>query len=168
MPLFKNKPVTFNGVKAEKGTKVKDFKVMNIAFEEVKYSNYNTFPIKVISVVPSLDTSVCSLQTSKVNTDLAKDKRVVVLTISNDLPFAQKRWCGNSGIENIITLSDYLYNDFGSKFGILMNEFKLLARAVYIVNSKDEIVYVEYVDNMSTHPNYDELLKHLNAEINKL
>jgi thioredoxin-dependent peroxiredoxin len=168
MPLFKNKPVTFNGVKAEKGTKVKDFKVMNIAFEEVKYSNYNTFPIKVISVVPSLDTSVCSLQTSKVNTELSKDKRVVVLTISNDLPFAQKRWCGNSGIENIITLSDYLHNDFGSKFGILMNEFKLLARAVYIVNSKDEIVYVEYVDNMSTHPNYDELLKHLNAEINNL
>jgi thiol peroxidase len=168
MPLFKNKPVTFNGVKAEKGTKVKDFKVMNIAFEEVKYSNYNTFPIKVISVVPSLDTSVCSLQTSKVNTELAKDKRVVVLTISNDLPFAQKRWCGNSGIENIITLSDYLHNDFGSKFGILMNEFKLLARAVYIVNSEDEIVYVEYVDNMSTHPNYDELIKHLNAEISKL
>ena len=168
MPLFKNKPVTFNGVKAEKGTKVKDFKVMNIAFEEVKYSNYNTFPIKVISVVPSLDTSVCSLQTSKVNTELAKDKRVVVLTISNDLPFAQKRWCGNSGIENIIALSDYLLNDFGSKFGILMNEFKLLARAVYIVNSKDEIVYVEYVDNMSTHPNYDELIKHLNAEISKL
>jgi thiol peroxidase len=168
MPLFKNKPVTFNGVKAEKGTKVKDFKVMNIAFEEVKYSNYNTFPIKVISVVPSLDTSVCSLQTSKVNTELSKDKRVVVLTISNDLPFAQKRWCGNSGIENIITLSDYLHNDFGSKFGIIMNEFKLLARAVYIVNSKDEIVYVEYVDNMSTHPNYDELLKHLNAEINNL
>jgi thiol peroxidase len=168
MPLFKNKPVTFNGVKAEKGTKVKDFKVMNIAFEEVKYSNYNTFPIKVISVVPSLDTSVCSLQTSKVNTELSKDKRVVVLTISNDLPFAQKRWCGNSGIENIITLSDYLHNDFGSKFGIFMNEFKLLARAVYIVNSKDEIVYVEYVDNMSTHPNYDELLKHLNAEINNL
>jgi thiol peroxidase len=168
MPLFKNKPVTFNGVKAVKGTKVKDFKVMNIAFEEVKYSNYNTFPIKVISVVPSLDTSVCSLQTSKVNTELAKDKRVVVLTISNDLPFAQKRWCGNSGIENIIALSDYLHNDFGSKFGILMNEFKLLARAVYIVNSKDEIVYVEYVDNMSTHPNYDELIKHLNAEISKL
>jgi thiol peroxidase len=168
MPLFKNKPVTFNGVKAEKGTKVKDFKLINNAFEEVKYSNYNTFPIKVISVVPSLDTSVCSLQTSKVNTELSKDKRVVVLTISNDLPFAQKRWCGNSGIENIITLSDYLHNDFGSKFGILMNEFKLLARAVYIVNSKDEIVYVEYVDNMSTHPNYDELLKHLNAEINNL
>jgi thiol peroxidase len=168
MPLFKNKPVTFNGVKAEKGTKVKDFKVMNITFEEVKYSNYNTFPIKVISVVPSLDTSVCSLQTSKVNTELAKDKRVVVLTISNDLPFAQKRWCGNSGIENIITLSDYLHNDFGSKFGILMNEFKLLARAVYIVNSEDEIIYVEYVDNMSTHPNYDELIKHLNAEISKL
>jgi thiol peroxidase len=168
MPLFKNKPVTFNGVKAEKGTKVKDFKVMNIAFEEVKYSNYNTFPIKVISVVPSLDTSVCSLQTSKVNTELAKDKRVVVLTISNDLPFAQKRWCGNSGIENIITLSDYLHNDFGTKFGILMNEFKLLARAVYIVNSNDEIVYVEYVDNMSTHPNYEELIKHLNAEISKL
>jgi thiol peroxidase len=168
MPLFKNKPVTFNGVKALKGTKVKDFKVINNAFEEVKYSNYNTFPIKVISVVPSLDTSVCSLQTSKVNTELAKDKRVVVLTISNDLPFAQKRWCGNSGIENIITLSDYLHNDFGSKFGIFMNEFKLLARAVYIVNSKDEIVYVEYVDNMSTHPTYDELLKHLNAEINKL
>jgi thiol peroxidase len=168
MPLFKNKPVTFNGVKAVKGTKVKDFKVMNITFEEVKYSNYNTFPIKVISVVPSLDTSVCSLQTSKVNTELSKDKRVVVLTISNDLPFAQKRWCGNSGIENIITLSDYLHNDFGSKFGILMNEFKLLARAVYIVNSEDEIVYVEYVDNMSTHPNYDELIKHLNAEISKL
>ena len=118
--------------------------------------------------MPSLDTSVCSLQTSKVNTELAKDKRVVVLTISNDLPFAQKRWCGNSGIENIITLSDYLHNDFGTKFGILMNEFKLLARAVYIVNSKDEIVYVEYVDNMSTHPNYDELIKHLNAEISKL
>ena len=168
MPLFKNKPVTFNGVKALKGTKVQDFKVINNAFEEVKYSNYATYPIKVISVVPSLDTSVCSLQTTKVNTELAKDKRVVVLTISNDLPFAQRRWCGNSGIENIIALSDYLYNDFGSKFGILMNEFKLLARAVYIINSKDEIVYVEYVENMSTHPNYEELIKHLNAEISKL
>jgi thioredoxin-dependent peroxiredoxin len=168
MPLFKNKPVTFNGVQLNVGNKVKDFKVINNTFEESKYSDFKSFPLKVISVVPSLDTSVCSLQTMKVNTELSKDPRVIVLTISNDLPFAQKRWCGNSGLTNVITLSDYLNNDFSNQFGILMNEYKLLARAVYIVNSKDEIVYADYVDNMSTHPNYDELIKRLNLEINKL
>jgi thiol peroxidase len=168
MPIFKAKPVTLKGVKALEGDKVKDFKTLNIAFEEVKFSDFKAYPIKVISVVPSLDTSVCSLQTTKVNTELSKDPRVVVLTISNDLPFAQKRWCGNSGIENIVTLSDYLHHDFSDKFGVLINEFKLLARAVYIVNAKDEIVYAEYVDNMSNHPNYDELIKYLNMELDKL
>jgi thioredoxin-dependent peroxiredoxin len=168
MPLFKNKPVTFNGAQVNVGHKVKEFKTVNISFEEAKYSDFKSFPLKVISVVPSLDTSVCNLQTMKVNTELSKDPRVVVLTISNDLPFAQKRWCGNSGLNNVITLSDYLHNDFSKQFGILMNEFKLLARAVYIVNSNDEIVYAEYVDNMSTHPNYEELIKHLNLEISKL
>lgn len=168
MPLFKNKPVTFKGNQVNVGHKVFDFKGINIAFEDARYSDYKSFPLKVISVVPSLDTSVCNLQTMKVNTELSKDPRVVVLTISNDLPFAQKRWCGNSGLTNVITLSDYLYNDFSNQFGILMNEFKLLARAVYIVNANDEIVYTEYVDNMSTHPNYDQLISNLNKEIAKL
>ena len=157
MPIFKNKPVTLNAKPVNLNHKVKDFKLINNNFEVVAYSDYKKYPFKVISVVPSLDTSVCDLQTKTVNKELANDPRVVVLTISNDLPFAQRRWCGASGINNVIALSDYLFHDFGNQFGLIMNEFKLLARSVFVVNQNDEIVYAEHVDNMSTHPNYEAL-----------
>ena len=157
MPLFKNKPVTLAGKQVGIGHKVKDFTLINNNFETVKFSDYKNYAFKVISVVPSLDTSVCDLQTKTVNNELSKNPRVVVLTISNDLPFAQRRWCGNSGLNNVIALSDYLNHEFANQFGLLMNEFKLLARSVFIINQNDEIVYAEYVDNMSTHPNYEAL-----------
>jgi thioredoxin-dependent peroxiredoxin len=157
MPLFKSKPVTLIGNQVQVNHMVKDFRLTNNSLEEVKFSSFNNYPLKVISVVPSIDTSVCDVQTRTVNTELAKDPRVIVITISNDLPFAQRRWCGNSGLNNVLALSDYYHQDFANQFGLLIKENKLLARSVFIVNQENKIVYAEYVDNMSTHPNYESL-----------
>ena len=112
--------------------------------------------VKVISVVPSLDTGVCDAQTRWFNQDatgLSDD--VVVLTISMDLPFAQKRWCGAEGIENAIMLSDYFDQSFGHDYALLINEWHLLARAVFVLDTDNTIRYVEYVDNINSEPNFE-------------
>jgi thioredoxin-dependent peroxiredoxin len=111
-----------------------------------------------LNVVPSLDTTVCDMQARTVNKELSERSDVLVLTISNDLPFAQARWCGNSGLPNIITLSDYLDLDFANKYGTNIKELRLQARSVFVLDADRKIIYAEYVDEMSQHLNFDELL----------
>ena len=108
--------------------------------------------------MPSLDTSVCDLQSRTVNKDLADRDDVLVITISNDLPFAQSRWCGNAGLENIITLSDHRNLDFANKYGVNIKELRLLARSAFVLDEKRKIVYLEYLDEMTNHLNYDKLI----------
>ena len=108
--------------------------------------------------MPSLDTTVCDLQARTVNSELAEREDVTVLTISNDLPFAQARWCGNAGLQNVITLSDHIDLDFANKYGTLIKELRLQARSVFVLDENRRIVYLEYVDEMSQHLQFDELI----------
>jgi thiol peroxidase len=111
---------------------------------------------KLISVVPSLDTGVCDRQTRKFNemaSSLGDD--VVILTISMDLPFAQKRWCGAAGVDRVVTLSDHKDADFGTAYGVLIEELRLLNRSIFIVDKDDTIRYIELVKENHDHPDYD-------------
>ena len=110
---------------------------------------------KVISIVPSIDTGICSTQTRTFNKELSELDDIVVITISVDLPFAQARWCGAEGLENAIMLSDYYDNSFGKEYGVLIEEWHLLARAVLVADADNKITYVEYLDNINSDPNYE-------------
>jgi len=114
----------------------------------------------VISVVPSLDTPVCDIQTRRFNEEAAAlGDDVVVLTISMDLPFAQKRWCGAAGIENVQTLSDHRNAEFGKAFGVLIEELRLLARAVFVVDVNGIIRYKQIVEELTDEPDYDAAIR---------
>ncbi|WP_313095586.1 thiol peroxidase [Streptococcus parasuis] len=109
---------------------------------------------KVISIVPSLETDLCSTQTRTFNKELSELEDTVVITVSVDLPFAQARWCGAEGLD-VVLLSDYYDNSFGKEFGVLMEEWHLLARAVLVLDSQNTVQYTEYLANINESPNYE-------------
>lgn len=151
---FKNNPITLVGQELKVGDKAPDFTVLANDLSPVTLSD-SKGSVRIISVVPSVDTGVCDAQTRKFNEEAAKLDKVKVLTISNDLPFAQKRWCAASGLDNVQVLSDHRDLSFGEAYGVVMQELRLLARSVFVVNSSDEITYVEYVSEGTNHPNYE-------------
>ncbi|MBP2077329.1 thiol peroxidase [Oceanobacillus polygoni] len=155
---FKQEPVTLIGTEVKVGDKAPDFKVLSNDLKEVTLKDYSG-KVKLISVVPSIDTGVCSEQTRRFNEEADKLDNVVVLTISMDLPFAQSRWCAANGIKKVDTLSDHRDADFGEKYGVLIEELRLLARAIFVVDSNDDVRHVEYVEEVSTHPDYEAALK---------
>lgn len=109
---------------------------------------------KVISIVPSMETDLCSTQTRTFNKELSELEDTVVITVSVDLPFAQARWCGAEGLD-VVLLSDYYDNSFGKAFGVLMVEWYLLARAVLVLDSQNTVQYTEYLENINESPNYE-------------
>lgn len=111
--------------------------------------------VRIISVVPSLDTGVCDAQTRRFNEEASKLDNVKVLTVSVDLPFAQKRWCGATGIENVQTVSDHRDLSFGTAYGVVIKDLRLLTRAVFVIDKNDKVVYVEYCSEATNHPNYE-------------
>jgi thiol peroxidase len=119
--------------------------------------------VKLISVVPSLDTGVCDAQTRRFNEEINRLPGAKVLTVSVDLPFAQKRWCGSAGLEGATTLSDHLSVSFGEDYGVLIEELRLLARAVFVLDQNNTITYVEYLEEMTEHPDYAAALEALRA-----
>ncbi|MEI3599918.1 MULTISPECIES: thiol peroxidase [unclassified Oceanobacillus] len=155
---FHNDPVTLLGTEVKVGDEAPDFTVLANDLKEVSLDDYKG-KIKLISVVPSIDTGVCSDQTKRFNEEASKLDNVHVLTISMDLPFAQTRWCAAEGVKNLDTLSDHRDADFGEKYGVLIKELRLLARSIFVVNSNDKVTYVEYVDEVSNHPDYDAALE---------
>lgn len=157
---FQGNPVTLVGEQVNVGDPAPDFTVLSNSLEERSLANYKG-KVKLISVVPSLDTEICSLQTKRFNEEASKFGNIDILTISMDLPFAQSRWCGAEGIEEVETLSDHRTGDFGSNYGVLIEELRLLARAIFVINEADEITYVEYVEEVGSHPNYERVLEHL-------
>lgn len=165
MPVFKGITFELPQPHLQKGDLVDDFSVVDRNFEIVKLSKFDDFKLKVISVVPSLDTGVCDAQTHRVNETLTQYPGLVVLTISNDLPFAQKRWCGNAGLDNIYVFSDYLQLDFASKTGTLIPPFRLLNRTLMLLDQSNRVLHIEYVDNNSTHPSYDALVAAIEAHL---
>lgn len=160
MKTFKQKSITVLGQPLKVGDHAPEFNVVDNKLEAAHLSDFKSKTL-VLNVVPSLDTGVCSLQTRTINQRLSTYPNLTVLTLSNDLPFAQRRWCGAEGLNNIITLSDYQQLDFAWKYGVHIEELRLLARSVFVLNSKRQVVYVEYLDEMSNHPNYDALFQFL-------
>src|SRR5690625_4019668 len=155
---FQQDPVTLLGNEIKVGDTAPNFTVLNNDLQEISLDDYKGKK-KLISVVPSIDTGVCSDQTRRFNEEAEKLDNVHVLTISMDLPFAQKRWCAAEGIGNLDTLSDHRDADFGEKYGVLIKELRLLARSIFVVDSNDKVTYVEYVDEVSSHPDYDAALE---------
>jgi thiol peroxidase len=155
---MKGQPFALSGDKVEIGQKVPDFEVTANDLSKVKLSSFDN-KLRVILSLPSLDTSVCDVMARRFNQEAAKlYKNVVVLTISMDLPFAQKRWCGNAKADNIIVLSDYFDASFGKSFGVLIKELRLLARAVFVVDRDGVLKYLEIVPELTNEPDYESAL----------
>ncbi|WP_016912741.1 thiol peroxidase [Mammaliicoccus vitulinus] len=155
---FKNEPVTILGKEVTVGSVAPDFTVLANDLSEKTLKDYEGKK-KLISAVPSIDTGVCSQQTRKFNEEAANEQDGVVLTISNDLPFAQKRWCAAEGLKNVITLSDHRDLSFGENFGVIMKELRLLARSVFVLDKDNKVVYAEVVSEGTDHPDYDKALE---------
>ncbi|MDP8254924.1 MAG: thiol peroxidase [Candidatus Alcyoniella australis] len=151
-------PMTLIGKLIQVGAQAPDFKLLDNDMQQVGLDAI-TGKTLIISVVPSLDTPVCDMQTrtfNKAAVELGAD--VEILTISMDLPFAQKRWCGAAGVEAVRTLSDHRYASFGEAYGLLIGELRLLARAVIVVDEQRVVRYVQLVPEISAEPDYNEVI----------
>jgi thioredoxin-dependent peroxiredoxin len=155
---FGGKPVTLSGNELKVGDTAPNFTALTNDLEETSLSNYEG-KIKLISVVPSIDTGVCSIQTNRFNEEAKKLDNVQVVTISMDLPFAQKRWREVNEVESLEMLSDHRNGDFGEKYGVIIKELRLLARSIFVVDSNNKVTYAEYVSEVSDHPDYDKALE---------
>lgn len=157
----KGSPVTLSGEDVKIGEKAGDFKALDTNLEEVVLSSFKN-KIKLIASVPSLDTPVCDMEIKRFNDEASKlSKDLVIMFISMDLPFAQKRFCQANEIKAVKTLSDHRDADFAQKFGVLIKEMRLLARAIFILDKNDFIQYVQIVPELSSPPDYDKALLEL-------
>ncbi|GAB3791950.1 thiol peroxidase [Virgibacillus kimchii] len=155
---FQENPVTLLGTEVNVGDKAPDFSALSTDLKEVSLSDYKG-KVKLISVVPSVDTGVCSLQTQRFNNEAEKIDNVQVITVSMDLPFAQKRWVEENQVDKLDILSDHKKADFGEKYGVLIEDLRLLARSIFVVDSNDKVTYKEIVSEVSNHPDYDKALE---------
>ncbi len=156
---FQGNPLTLTGGQPTVGQAAPDFEVLDNDLSGVKLSAFRG-KVCVICTVPSLDTPVCDTEVRKFNEEATSlGDNVAVLVISMDLPFAQQRWCGAAGVENVQTLSDHNQVDFGNTYGVLIKELRLLARAVFVVDKEGVIRYIEIVDELTNEPDYEEALK---------
>ena len=156
-----NKFVTLLGTQVNVGEEAPNFRVVDERFSPVQLSDFKNKTV-LISVVPSLDTGVCTVQTKRFNEELAElSEDIIPLTISNDLPFAQKRFCTTEKIDRLKVLSDSVWRNFGEQYGLLIKDMGLLTRAIFIIDSDGNIAYKELVENISNHPDYDVALSKL-------
>ena len=156
--LMGEKTVTLEGRLPKLSQMAPGFKVVDEHFTPVMLSDFKGKTI-LISAVPSLDTGVCALQTKRFNSEVSHfSDDVVILTISTDLPFAQKRFCKVENVDKIKVLSDSVWRDFGEKYGLLIEDYGLLARAIFIIDAEGKLQYQELVPNIIEHPNYDAAL----------
>lgn len=151
------------GNKIEPGKKAPAFKVVDNSFKTITLSQFAGKTV-LISVVPSIDTGICSLQTKRFNQEVANlPQDVVLLTISTDLPFAQKRYCQQEQIDKLMVLSDSVWRDFGSNYGLLIKDMGILARAVLIINPAGKLAYQQIVPELAQEPDYAAALQALSA-----
>ncbi|MBA8777987.1 thiol peroxidase [Staphylococcus schleiferi subsp. coagulans] len=154
---FKQNPIQLLGKEVSVGAQAPDFTVVDNSLQGVSLSQYDGKK-KMINVVPSLDTGVCDQQTRKFNEE-ASTEDGYVLTISVDLPFAQQRWCASTGLDNVITLSDYQNHSFGENYGLIMEGLQLLARSVFVLDENNKVVYKEIVPEGTDFPNFEAALE---------
>jgi thiol peroxidase len=160
---MKGNPLTLLGPELKVGEAAPDFEVIDNNLNPVRFSSFRG-KICLIASVPSLDTPVCDMETRRFNTEAGKlSPEINILTISMDLPFAQKRWCGAAGVDKVKTLSDHRQADFGQAYGILIKELRLLARAVFIIDAAGTVQYVQLVKEVASEPNYEEVMQALKS-----
>jgi len=149
--------MTLIGPELRVGDAAPDFDVVSDSLKQVTLAGTGN-KIRVFSVVPSLDTPVCDAQTKRFNEEAGKLDGVDIYTVSMDLPFAQKRWCGAFGVDHIKMLSDHRNGSFGEHYGTLIKELRIESRAIFVVDKDNKLRHVEYVKEVGDHPNYDAAL----------
>lgn len=158
MVTMKGNPLTIVGNEVKVGDEAPDFEVLSNDLSPVRFSSLRG-KVCIISSVPSLDTPVCDTETRRFNEEAQKlGSDVALLTISMDLPFAQKRWCGAAGVTRVQTLSDHRDASFGTSYGVLIKELRLLARAAFVVDRNGVVQYVQLVKEITQEPDYEPIL----------
>ena len=154
---LRGNPKTLIGPELKPGDSAPDFNVVDNSLNPVTLKDTG-HKVRIISVVPSLDTPVCDAQTKKFNEEVANLPGVDVITVSMDLPFAQKRWCGAFGVDRVKMLSDHKDGSFGENYGTLIKELRIESRAIFVVDPQNRIRHAEYVKEVADHPNYEAAL----------
>jgi thioredoxin-dependent peroxiredoxin len=154
---LKGNPFTLIGPELKPGDPAPDFHVVDAGLHPISLKDTGS-KVRIISVVPSLDTPVCDAQTKRFNDAAAKMTGVDIYTVSMDLPFAQKRWCGQFAVDNIKMLSDHKDGSFGENYGTLIKELRIESRAIFVLDSGNQLRHVEYVKEVGDHPNYEAAL----------
>src|SRR5687767_11031448 len=154
---LKGNPLTLIGPELKAGDAAPDFTAVDTSLQPVTLGSTGS-AVRIFSVVPSLDTPVCDAQTKRFNEEAAKLPGVEIYTLSMDLPFAQKRWCGAFGIDKVKMLSDHREGSFGSSYGTLIKELRIHSRAIFVLDKDNKVKHVEYVKEVADHPNYETAL----------
>jgi thioredoxin-dependent peroxiredoxin len=152
-------PVTLVGNEVKVGDKAPDFTASDNDLKPFRFADLKG-KVVILSAVTSLDTGTCDVETRRFNTEAGKlSDDIVILTISMDLPFAQKRWCGAAGIDKVKVVSDYMTAEFGEKYGVLIKELHLLARSIFVVDRDGTVTYRQIVSENANEPDYEPVLE---------
>jgi thiol peroxidase len=154
---MRGNPLTLIGPELKVGDTAPDFTAVDGSLKDVTLRDTGN-NVRIISVVPSLDTPVCDAQTKRFSEEMTKLSGVDVITVSMDLPFAQKRWCGAFGVDKVKMLSDHKGGSFGEHYGTLIKELRIESRAIFVLDPQNTIRHVEYVKEVADHPNYEAAL----------
>jgi thiol peroxidase len=154
---LRGNPYTLIGPELKAGDAAPDFHTVDNSLKPVSLKDTGS-QVRIISVIPSLDTPVCDAQTKRFNEEAGKLPNVSIITVSMDLPFAQKRWCGAFGVDHIKMLSDHVDGSFGSSYGTLIKELRIESRAIFVLDGENKIRHAEYVKEVADHPNYEAAL----------
>jgi thioredoxin-dependent peroxiredoxin len=163
---FRGQEATILGVDLKPGDVAPEFIVQTLDWSSFHGLADTQGKVRLIASVPSLDTEVCDRETRRFNLEAAAlSKDIAILVISNDLPYAQKRWCGAAGVEQVTVLSDHMSADFGLKYGVLIKEARVLRRAVFVVDRAGKLTYVAYMPALGVEPDYVEVLNAAKAAL---
>jgi len=155
---MRGNPMTLVGPELKPGDEAPDFNVVDSGLKPVTLAD-TAGHVRIVSVVPSLDTPVCDAQTKRFNEAAASLPGIDILTVSMDLPFAQKRWCGAFAVDKVKMLSDHKDASFGSNYGTLIKELRIESRAIFVIDRNNRVSYAEYVKEVADHPNYEAALQ---------
>ncbi len=165
---FGDMDVTVVGPDLKPGDKAPEFTATTQDWQHIRVLEHTKGKVRILAAVPSLDTPVCDRETRRFNQEAAAlGDDIVIVVISADLPFAQKRWCGAAGVDQVLVVSDHMDMDFGEKYGTLMKEVRLMRRAVFVVDRDGNIVYADYMPALGDEPNYEEVLAAAKAALAK-
>jgi len=157
--FLNGKPLTLIGNEVKVGDKAPDFEALDLGLNKIGLAKFKGKNL-ILSSVSSLDTQVCDLETKRFNDEARKlGKDVAIVTVSMDLPFAQKRWADEAGVKDVSILSDHRDASFGMKYGVLVKETRLLARTVFVIDKQGKVRYIQYVKEIPQEPDYDEVLE---------